>query len=144
MPILKYTAKAEESKPSDILYVGYKIIIASVTVWETKLTAPGRCGMEKKGKPCQETAIKEMSETPSLFSSQSFHSSCCVSQQPTASFHVRASQRAQKKNIHHLYAIAPLKDWPRPRLWSRSLVWVTFSVPFMSAQNKHLWKNFPQ
>lgn len=72
MPNLKYMEKAEKSKPANILYVGYKIILASVTIWESKLKAHGRCGMEKKGKPCQDKAIKEMSETPTLFSSRSF------------------------------------------------------------------------
>lgn len=72
MPNLKYMAKAEKKQTFQHFvcrlqndhYLGDHL--------RDKLKAHGRCGMEKKGKPCQDTAIKEMSETPTLFSSRSF------------------------------------------------------------------------
>lgn len=71
-------------------------------------------GWKRKGSLVKTRQLRRCLKHQPYFPLGPSHSSCCVSQQPTASFHVLASQRAQKKSIHHLYAIAPLKRLAPP------------------------------
>ena len=67
-------------------------------------------GWKRKGSLVKKQQLRRCLKHQVYFPLSPSHSSCCVSQQPTTSFHVMASQLAQKKNIHHFYAIAPPKE----------------------------------